>query len=269
MSERLRSKERKNVYADTSPQQQPQFVYIELPVNKEDTLVLISMKFGVAIPELKRINSLQNERDIYALNVIKIPIKPNSTFYHQYSNQLKYGDLNMTRLSNRLDSSIERELANNKILNDYDSDDLTQVVGETENGQQILETQFIDLENDDPSTALLLNQDIASRPKPNQQTKDAKKFFKKLDNNLENLINQNKELVQKTNGEQMIPIANLSYSVENSINISSSNNKFFSSSNFFNTPDILFIAVFFMILLPIVIVIYGYYFYESGHHLPH
>ena len=108
MSQRLRSSERKAVYSDNPNQQlQNQFIYIEQPVNKEDTLIVFSMKFNVTIPELKRINSLLNDRDIYALSAIKIPIKPNSIFFHQFHDQLKYGDINMTRLTNRLDSRFE------------------------------------------------------------------------------------------------------------------------------------------------------------------
>jgi LysM repeat protein len=114
MSKRIRSKEREH---DVSPtqQHQQQFIYIEIPVNKEDTLIVLSMKYNVSVPELKRLNSLLNDRDIFALNLIKIPIKPNSIFFHQFNDQLKYGEPNMTRLTNRLDSSLERELADSKL----------------------------------------------------------------------------------------------------------------------------------------------------------
>lgn len=275
MSQRLRSNERKNVFSDTSPSTQQQFIYIEIPVNKDDNLVLISMKYGVTIPELKRINSLQNERDIYALSCIKIPIKPNSILFHQYESQLKYGDPNMTRLSNRLDSSMERELADTRYENDdVDADELvvdenlTSKLVNYENGQAIYETEFVE-END--TTALLATSSAASSDQPQRnmtQTKEAKKFFQKLDNNLVSLKNQNEQILKKSssNSEQLIPITNLAFSIENTASQSSITNR---HSNFFNTPDILLIAVFFMILLPIVIIIYRYYFYENGHNMPH
>lgn len=273
MSQRLRSKERKNAYAETSLSTQQQFIYIEIPVNKDDNLILISMKFGVTIPELKRINSLQNERDIYALSFIKIPIKPNSIFYHEYQSQLKYGDPNMTRLSNRLDSSLERELADSKLLNsddaDYEEEDYETDLNELnqtklvnfENGKAIYETEFTE-END--TTALLGNNSDQQQVKSNlPQVKEAKNFFKKLDNNFESLKNQNKELVQKrsASSEQLIPISNLNFSIENTAA---------RQANYFNNmPDIIIFAVFFMILFPIVIIIYRYYFYDNGHNKPH
>ncbi len=278
MSKRIRSKEREH---DVSPtqQHQQQFIYIEIPVNKEDTLIVLSMKYNVSVPELKRLNSLLNDRDIFALNLIKIPIKPNSIFFHQFNDQLKYGEPNMTRLTNRLDSSLERELADSKILNERDDDDnddddddekdakTTHFVGYASNGEQILETEFTnDAYYDNDTTALLLNHNNnnieESTVMPNKQTKEAKKFLKKLDTNLESLITQNQELIQSKSGssDQMMPssfIIDTTNGLRNFNNISVSN-------NYFNTPDILFIAVFFMILLPIVIIVYRYYFYENG-----
>jgi len=282
MSQRLRSSERKAVYSDNPNQQlQNQFIYIEQPVNKEDTLIVFSMKFNVTIPELKRINSLLNDRDIYALSAIKIPIKPNSIFFHQFQDQLKYGDINMTRLTNRLDSSLERELADNKILNrgdeeyadeeDLDHANPTSFIGFTANGEQIMDTEFTNYEEDD-TTALLLNHNNQEQQfNQNKQAKEAKKYLKKLDTNLESLKSQNQELINnvanKSASEQLIPMPNSSFSIENS---PLNRTGMFSSRNSFNTPDILIIAVFFMILLPIVVIVYRYYFYyENGHNIPH
>ena len=261
MSKRIRSKEREHDVSPTQQQHQQQFIYIEIPVNKEDTLIVLSMKYNVSVPELKRLNSLLNDRDIFALNLIKIPIKPNSIFFHQYNDQLKYGEPNMTRLTNRLDSSLERELADSKILNERDDDDdekdvkTTHLVGYTSNGEQILETEFTnDAYYDNDTTALLSNHNNNSNEEstlmPNKQTKEAKKFLKKLDTNLESLITQNQELIQSKSGssDQMMPssfIIDTTNGLRNFNNISVSN-------SYFNTPDILFIAVFFMILLPIV-----------------
>ena len=140
-----------------------------------------------------------------------------------------------------------------------------------------METEFIDYEEDD-TTALLLNHNSQKNLfNNNKQTKEAKKFLKKLDTNLESLKNQNQELinnvVNKSASDQLIPMPNLSFSIENSALSSNSNQSgLFSARNSFNTPDILFVAVFFMILLPIVIIIYRYYFYENEQHhsnIPH
>ena len=136
-----------------------------------------------------------------------------------------------------------------------------------------METEFIDYEEDD-TTALLLNHNNQKTLFNNdKQTKEAKKYLKKLDTNLESLKSQNQELinnvVNKSANDQLIAIPNLSFSIENSVQSNSNRTGFFSMRNNFNTPDILFMAVFFMILLPIVIIIYRYYFYENEHNIPH
>lgn len=46
--------------------------YIEIPIEKNDTLQGLSLKFSCKVIDIKRINNLTNDQDIYALNLCKI-----------------------------------------------------------------------------------------------------------------------------------------------------------------------------------------------------
>ena len=272
MSARLRSKETRNTHENILTQ----FVYIEINLEKDDSLQSLSMKFGVSITDLKRVNSLLNERDIFALKTIKIPIKPNSFLANQYKDQLKFSEVYVTRLNTngRLDSSVEREeiLRSEEEDNESIKSDSTpneSIVGQTNAGHLIIETEFTS-ENENSDTKTLLseferNPSQSFLPKTsNKQVKDAKKFFKKLDNNLETLKHQNKEIINNVNRvnndmEHLIPVPDITYSVE------SKPKSIFSTNSYLNSRDILIIACFVVVLIPLILFIYSLYYYDEHH----
>jgi hypothetical protein len=62
------------------------FIYIDYALTSDETtLQSVSMKFAVPIQDLRRINCLQNDRDMFALKTLKIPIKPNSVLAEKVS----------------------------------------------------------------------------------------------------------------------------------------------------------------------------------------
>jgi LysM repeat protein len=276
MSSRLKSKERNTDSAQTSYQQQPQFVYIDYELANTDTLHNLSMKFGVSIIDLKRLNSLQNDRDIYALKHLKIPIKPNSFQSELYAGQLKYSDTILTRLTNGdfeplvlVDSNKTTDVESNE----EDNKSLDEVTTKTRN--LIAETNFggseimNDYENE--STSLLLDSDQTVRNanvSVKKQAHEARRYFKKMDNKLESLINQNQEIINvvknkhKPEMENLVPISNISYSVETRSKKSKMTNSFFN----FNVRDILIIALLVIIIVPLVILFYRYVYIKEHEH---
>jgi len=72
---------------------------------------------------------------MYAFNTLKIPIKKHSTLAHQYETQLKFGDPNLSRLSENLvtDNGIEREIYKNS--EEDDSEDQMSTIGTSSNKQ--------------------------------------------------------------------------------------------------------------------------------------
>ena len=261
MTSRLQSKEKRSSFTDLN--QLSRFVYIDYTLSSDDSLHSLSMKFGVALSELKRINCLQNDRDMYALKTLKIPIKPYSLLAEQYSDQLKYTDSNLTRLNtNTLDFDYENQVSSTADSENELSDtgtfvpkeEETVLVGYSRNGEVLAETEFSQV-NDDNAPLLKENSGAygsGSTNKPNKQYKEAKRYFKKLDTNLESLKIQNNELFTKN--EQLIPISDMSYSIENNKN----NLIKFSNLNL-NVRDLLIFACLIVILFPLVIVIYRFY----------
>ncbi len=147
MATRVRSKDKP--YFTYEDSRQDQFAYIEINLTEETTLLSLSMKFNCTITDLKRLNSLQNDRDMYALNTLKIPIKKHSALAHQYESQLKFADSNLSRLKENLvvDNGVEREVYKNS--EEDDSEDQMSNFGTSskQNGYNqneglILETQF-------------------------------------------------------------------------------------------------------------------------------
>ena len=260
MSARLRSKEERK--AESA---QPQFVYIEIALQKEDTLQSLCMKFGVSVADLKRVNSLLNERDIFALKTIKIPIKPNSVLAFEYQNQLKFSDGLVTRLNNggRWEPNGGEEL-----IRSEDDEDSESVKSETRPAESILdlngsfkiESEFTKQLDEFSDTQRLLLSDVNSTNKNSKkQVKEAKKFFKKMDNNFETLKNQNIEILSKVqaDNDQLIPVSNVSYSVETKAK------SMFSANSHLNTRDMLIVACFVVVLIPLIFFIYGLYYYEK------
>lgn len=103
------------------------------------------------------------------------------------------------------------------------------------------------------------NLDTIHNEKSTTNNKDAKRFFKKKDKELNSLKTQSNEINSSLSKKQLIPISN--YSIE-----SRSNNLNWSSS-FFNGRDVLVIACFIVILIPLIIFVYEFYYYDSVHHI--
>lgn len=288
---RLRSKERETTAESsfiTNPQQQQQqtsrFIYIdyELDTSRHDTLHTISMKFGVSITDLKRLNNLQNDRDIYALKFIKIPIKPNSYQSELYASQLKYSDTVLTRLANGDFEPID-------LVADQDSEEEHQhkLTATTSSSNQ---QNLIDLnENNSSESAEETSKLLGNTEKNsegggggggggvggNEQVKEARRFFRKFDNKLDVLISQNQEIINEVKSkhgegdgnERLVPISNISYMVETRGR--GDNNTNYSSSLFsINTRELLAIAICVVVVFPLIIFFYRY-LYISEHDPAH
>lgn len=250
MSSRLRSKERE--ISSSAPNTPSPFVYIDYEFDtKSETLHTISIKFGVSISDLKRFNSLQNDRDIYALKYLKIPIKPNSYQSELYASQLKYSETVLTRLTNGDFELIESLPATTST-----------------NSSSGMEANSADVSETDDTSALL----IEPAPAVNHQSREAKKYLKRLDTKLESLISQNQEILTEvknkhSNPTELFTISNISYSVE--MPSRSSSSYLFKSSNFKpNTRDILILALLVLIILPTIIFIYRYVYINEHEHYP-
>jgi hypothetical protein len=272
MSSRLKSKERTNVYSDYPVESPSLFIYIEYPLDPSvDSLHTLSMRFGVSITDLKRINSLQNDRDVYALKTVKIPVKPNSIHTEKYANQLKYSDQIVSRLATGTLLNQDLDYQSNPGSNVDSNDDEDKSAGEdivdrNRDGHLIAETEFMD----DRSTAPLLNSnndglssnidmysDVLLQPKSSSATKQAKKYLKKFDNKLESLKNQNNELLSvMKNSEQLVPIQTCSYLVERQQFQTDVKQR----SGLFNlnVRDTLILACIVVVLAPLLFIVYRY-----------
>jgi LysM repeat protein len=293
MTSRLKSKERSRENPSVSPvrqqqQQQQQLFFIELSVNPNETLQSISMKFGTTVADLKRINSLLNERDMYALKFIKVPIKPHSILAQKYANQLKQAEANLSRLNTIGRVNLNTEIETLEDTSNINSDDeVKSIENETTNltdcnlagGVSIAQTNFITKENeqDDDINAPLLQSHIhiseesgttVNKPKT-AQTKEAKRYLKRLDNKLENLKSQNNELYSKavkqlpesmSISDELIPISNISYLVESR---ESKNATGLIGALNMNTWQVLIIACIIVVLIPLAIIAYNFIYYND------
>lgn len=292
ISSRLRSKERSQVsdvvVESEFIQTQPQLMYIDYELKPDDTLHTVSINFSVSMVDLKRINGLLSERDIYALKYLKIPIKENSINHEKYVSQLKYAH-SLTQL--RANDSDPSFSIDRKPIQDVDSqeddekssvdtapvyDNFTNNV-QTNSLRQHHEDDLVRYEDDfiiygdsqspngQENVALLLSseQTEIQRPVKSKQSKEAKKYLKKMDNKLESLINHNQEIISavrnnhRTDMEQLVPISNISYSVETR---APKHLSFFS----LNVRDTLFLALLIVVVCPILFLIYRY-FYMAEH----
>jgi hypothetical protein len=275
MSSRLKSKERVNPYSDNPIEVPSQFIYIEYPLDPAvDSLHTLSMRFGVSITDLKRINSLQNDRDVYALKTVKIPVKPNSIHTEKYAGQLKYSDQIVSRLATgalfNQDLDYQSNAGSNLDSNDDEDkstgEDVVYMVDRARDGNLIAETEFID---DAPTTSLLLNDGLSSninmysdvltqpRNSTTKQAREAKKYLKKFDNKLESLKNQNNELLNvMKNSEQLVPIQTCSYLVERQQ--FHADDKQRSGLFNLNVRDTLILACIVVVLAPLLFIVYRY-----------
>lgn len=269
MTSRVKSKERSsNSYAETSFD--TQFIYIEYELDPtKDSLHTLSMQFGVSISDLKRINSLINDRDIYALKTVKIPVKPNSIHTEKYSSQLKYSDQIVTRLTTSTNQDVGGD-DNTSVSNDEEekmsatpSDEDLVHVDRTSDGKLIVETELLiddddDMDNDTRIPLLGHNDPPARVHHSREKTrnyKEVKKYLKKFDNKLDVLKSQNNELLIKNN-EQLVPIQTCSYRVERQQQALTSRRK--KGLVNMNVRDTMILACIVVVLAPLVFLFYRY-----------
>ena len=120
MASRIRARENNPIFDNLD-----QFAYIEIPITKDDTLLSLSVKFNCAIIDLKRLNSLQNDREMYALNSLKIPIRKHTILAQKYEADLKYGETNFSRLKTNIvfEPNKEKDVYVNSEDTEDDSED--------------------------------------------------------------------------------------------------------------------------------------------------
>lgn len=261
MNNRFRPKEFN--YKDLKETSLTQYLYIDYNLIEDETLHTISMKFGISIADLKRINNLQNDRDIYALKFLKIPIKPNSYYSEKYASQLKIADYPITRLNSNNLLSINLETNSLESEDDKSSEDLNQA--NNPNDKEECENATT---NEADSTSLnipLLNElgfDNEQSAKHSNQTKKAKKYLKKFDHKIESLKNHNDQLLNSVQDQNLIQVPNATYYREKSSDLK--------TKGVFNlsSRDILIIAVVIVVLLPLSIFFYRILYLKEHHLIP-
>lgn len=124
MASRIRARENNQIFDNYD-----HFAYIEIPITKDDTLLALSVKFNCSLIDLKRLNSLQNDREMYALNSFKIPIKKHSILAQEYEAQLKYGEINFSRLKTNtvFDPNLEKDAYVNSEDTEDDSEEISSI----------------------------------------------------------------------------------------------------------------------------------------------
>lgn len=265
MSNRFRSKEA--VFKDFQETSLNQYMYIDYNLIEDETLHTISMKFGISIADLKRINSLQNDRDIYALKTVKIPIKPNSYYSEKYADQIKVADFPITRLNSSSLLIANNNLESNSLESEDDksSEDMNQANSPTQS-EYVLEQNDLLNEAYESDSLPLLKETSEKASTKSKQSKEVKKFLKKLDNNLETLKNHSNELVTVVQNPHE-PYENLVQVSSRSMELRTSKT---TSKGLFNlnVRDILIIALVIVVLLPLSIFFYRFLYLKEHHVIP-
>lgn len=239
------------------------FIYIDYELDTQtDTLHTISMRFGVSIGDLKRLNSLQTDRDIYALKFIKIPIKPNSYQSELYAAQLKYSDTILTRLSNGDFEPLVFDPTSTTVV--VDSDDEPR---QSPNTQPLIDLGHNDSSSEETSRLLTSSNNPVSS---SDQSREARKFLRKFDNQVDALISQNQEIITEVKSKhEPVTISNISYVVESRTRQALSPS---SSTSIFgmNVREILVIGLIIVVVFPLIFLLYRYvYLSEHEQKLQH
>lgn len=261
MSNRFRPKE--SNFRDIKETSLTQYLYIDYDLKEDETLHTISMKFGLSIADLKRINCLQNERDIYALKVIKIPIKPNSYYSEKFANQLKIYDYPVTRLNSSNLLSIHLDSNSVESEDDKSSEDYNQPNGINHKDEAKSEANS-ELDSSNLNTPLIKESKVINEQgtKKSNQTRQAKRFLRKFDNKIESLKNYNDELLNSVEDKTLIQVANTTYYREKRSDLK--------AKGIFNinVRDILVIAAVVVVLLPLGILLYRILYLKEHHIKP-
>jgi LysM repeat protein len=203
--------------------------FIEIPIDKTDTLQGLSLRYACKISKIKRLNYLVNDIDLHAKPTCRIPIEENSYLSEIYKKDLQcisIYDLNLLR--KRPDESNEPE---------YD-----------------LLAHEIDMDDDGNMNIPLLAADSLMRPPsvlPKQSQRDeAITFLKNIDKDLENIkataIQQNISITSKTsdtNKNTFLPSSQ--YTTNRDIS--------------FTTKEVFLICFLIIILVPVLIYAYWHF----------
>lgn len=94
---------------------------IEAEVQNGDTLQAIALRFRCSVAEIKRLNKIDKDNEIYARKTIKVPITPHSVLLETLPIIHKSGQSSPKRMSDELGSIAKLE---NQLENDYLSEKL-------------------------------------------------------------------------------------------------------------------------------------------------
>ncbi|XP_013379802.1 lysM and putative peptidoglycan-binding domain-containing protein 3 [Lingula anatina] len=168
---RVRGAKSKDYHSLKAENDQPD--YLEKEVSEGDTLQSLALQFGCPVAEIKRINNLIRDQDFYALKRIKVPIK-------------RFGLL--TEL-------VEHENKNSKgkklTLGSVVNRNSRSVIEEVEEEQELNNEDFA-FDGSDSDSQTLLVRTLSIRGAMNSQTKEAKKFLKHMDKDLQKIRNSTK-----------------------------------------------------------------------------
>lgn len=130
---------------NTKPLKKDQLIMI-VPIQKEDTLQSLSLKYARTVAELKTANNLIKEQDFYGLTHIKVPILKDGTIHEKErnsdniqildSNEVQFGlkILEPEEKVHKISIRSEGEEAA-KFLRDMDRD-IDQILAKTENSRK-------------------------------------------------------------------------------------------------------------------------------------
>ena len=205
--------------------------FIDLPIEKTDTLQGLSLKYGCTVSQIKRLNNLAVDRDLYALNTCKIPIKEysvQSTLYEKDLQRVRINDLFW--LNNK-------KLAGNDLQTD---------VYATSDSDETANTTTVVVDGDDDDKKPLLEDNIPTSKNAKALTREALLFFKNIDKDLETIrasTNQQKIMLETTvlnDGSDMLDHAQ---------NIQP-------DSSLCNCKEVTIIGFIVLIVIPLVIFVY-------------
>uniref|UniRef100_A0A1L8D9S6 Putative conserved plasma membrane protein n=1 Tax=Nyssomyia neivai TaxID=330878 RepID=A0A1L8D9S6_9DIPT len=150
----------------------PQVPTIEAQIQENDTLQAIALRFNCQVSELKRLNKIERENEIFARSIIRVPLTPHTVLLETLPGVHKSGTSSPTKVkaepapiegrdldekliiasisnSECASTSIQNIISNTKIsTNEYrDHEDLaSEILGleETDLGQPLLSGEFND-----------------------------------------------------------------------------------------------------------------------------
>lgn len=151
--------------------------YVQHQVINGDTIQSLSIKYACPISELKRVNHLIRDQDLFGLKHIKVPVK-------------KYGIISETCEQNNLSADATQSASSQKNCTDRHNESRSKH-GETwtdvaeENHLHLIDTVDSDCNLSDPDTQRRVIQTLSIRDMMQSQTKEAEEFLRNMDRDLE------------------------------------------------------------------------------------